>query len=81
MLADGRLAPLAQLGQHLAPDDPLVLAAAAAAERRWREAHPKVGALTDRSFVLPLLLGVLRCALQPPTHLLWGPMIAAKLGV
>jgi hypothetical protein len=43
VLGDGRLAPLAQLGQHLAPDDALVLAAAATAERRWREADPKVG--------------------------------------
>lgn len=42
MLADGRFAPLAQLGQHLASDDALVIAHAAAEERRWREAAPKV---------------------------------------
>lgn len=42
VLADGRFAPLAQLGQHLAPDDALIIAQAAAAERRWRESAPKV---------------------------------------
>lgn len=43
VLPDGRFAPLAQLGPHLAPDDELVLARAAADEARWRAAHPKVG--------------------------------------
>lgn len=42
VLPDGRFSPLAQLGPHLAPDDELVLAQAAADEARWRAAQPQV---------------------------------------
>lgn len=48
VLADGRFAPLAQLGQHLAPDDALVIAQAAAAEHRWRESAPKAARQADQ---------------------------------
>ncbi len=49
VLPDGRFSPLAQLGPHLAPDDELVLAQAAADEARWRAAQPLVRPLCPSS--------------------------------
>lgn len=40
VLADGRFVTLADLGSDLAMDDGLVIGLAAAAEQRWRAAHP-----------------------------------------